>query len=444
MSIYNILRRIGQGGFAEVSLIAFPDGSQAARKKFHPNQAQPLGPAEIEHIKERFKREVIILSSINHPNVVKVLASEIDIDPPAYIMPLANATLAQDLMTIRGYPIQDRIKVFMDILAGLEAIHDLSIYHRDLKPQNILRFGNDYAISDFGLISLDKSQVSVLTQTGMNMGSDRYTAPEITSELKFASRASDIYSAGCILHDLTTQGSGIRIPCHQIRDPGNPYEWILQICTRLDKNDRFQSVKELREAVVSTVLPGSNQQPTQGSPQETLLADLKAKDTYEISFLNTVLNFLENSNYIDSHSVFLNLEQVMIEKIIATNDSNIISRLSHVYSKWVSNSSFDFSMCDVLASRLDIFWNVNDPEVRSNVLLGLLIMGTRHNRWYVEQKFVSRVKSCDPLTAQRFVLESAVRKQQVSAAINHLPNSINFSRLELPTIIQQGFASYLI
>lgn len=435
---------IGQGGFAEVSLISFPDGSQAARKKFHPNQAQPLGPAEIEHIKDRFKREVIILSSINHPNVVKVLVSEIHLEPPAYIMPLADATLAQDLMAIRGNPIQDRIKVFMDILAGLEAIHDLSIYHRDLKPQNILRFGNDYAISDFGLISLDKSQVSVLTQTGMNMGSDRYTAPEITSELKFASRASDIYSAGCILHDLTTQGSGIRIPCHQIRDPGNPYEWILQICTRFDKNDRFQSVKELREAVVSTIITGGTQQPIQGSPQECILADLKTKPTYDITFLNTVLNFLESSNHVDSHSIFLNLDQSMIEKVIAMNDSNIISRFSHVYSKWLSNSSFDFSMCDVLASRLDIFWNVNDPEVRSNVLLGLLLMGTRHNRWYVEQKFVSRVKSCDALTAQRFLLESAVKRQQVSAAINHLPNSIHFNRLELPTIIQQGFLSYSI
>lgn len=86
----------------------------------------------------------------------------------------------------------------MDILAGLETIHNLSIYHRDLKPSNILRFGENYAISDFGLVSLDKSQISVLTQTGMRMGSDKYTAPEITNELKYASRASDIYSAGCI------------------------------------------------------------------------------------------------------------------------------------------------------------------------------------------------------------------------------------------------------
>lgn len=439
MVTYNELEQIGQGGFAKVFLISFANGTHAARKVFCPSQAQPLELAELAHVKERFKREVAILSTIDHPNIVKIISSEIDLEPPAYIMPLAHATLAKDLATVREYPIQNRIKIFMDILAGLEEIHDLSIYHRDLKPLNVLRFDNNYAISDFGLISLDKSQVSGLTHTGMAMGSDKYTAPEITSELKLASRASDIYSAGCILHDLTTLRFGSRIPCHEIKDPGNPYELILQICTRLDKNERFQSVRDLREAVVSIVTVGSNQQPTQGSYQESILDDLKSKP-YDVVFLNTFLNFLESSDYGNSHSIFLNLDRAMIERIIAVNDLNIISRLSYVYSKWLSKTSFDFSMCDVVASRLDLLWDINDPAVRSNVLLGLLIMGTKHNRWYVEKKFVTRIKSCDPLTAKRFLMESVVRKQQVSTAIDHLPRSIDFQRSELPTIIQQGFA----
>lgn len=105
-------------------------------------------------------------------------------------------------------------------------------------------------------------------------------------------------------------------------------------------------------------------------------------------------------------------------------------------------SSFDFSFCDVLASRVDQFWAVNDPEVKSNVLLSLLIMGTSHNRWYVEEKFVNRVRTCDDFTARRFVLESAVHKLHVIQAMNHLPRSINFSRAYLPAIIQQGFTTH--
>jgi len=441
MCSYQVIKQLGQGGFAIVSLIQFSDGTYAARKEFHPNQGQVLSQQEIEHIKDRFKREVITLTEIDHPNVVKVLRSEIHLDPPAYIMPVADSTLGDDLAFVKAQPLSSRIKILMDIFAGLEAIHDLSIYHRDLKPQNILKFGNDYAISDFGLISLDKSQVSVLTQTGMYMGSDRYTAPEITSELKFSSRASDIYSVGCILHDLTTTGSGARVPCNQIKDPTNPYEGILQICTRSEKNDRFQSVKDLREAVISIVM-NESEQPVVGSNQEKILSILKSQNVYDLTFVNDFINLLETNSLSDSQNILINLDSEILEKLVKINDTNMVSRLCGIYAKWIYSYSFDFAMCDVLASRLDSFWIINDPEVRSNVLLGLLIMGASHNRWYVEQKFVSRIKNCDDNTARRFVLESAVRRREVISAINHLPKSINFNRSELPPLIQQGFAKH--
>ncbi|HEM7309272.1 TPA: serine/threonine protein kinase [Acinetobacter baumannii] len=443
MSDYSIIDYLGEGGFAKVYLVQFQNGFTAAKKIFHPNQEQPLSEEYINHIKSRFRREVLILSSISHPNVVSVLRSEVDLEPPSYLMPVADSTLEKDMDFLRTQPLPNRIKVMMDILAGLETIHNLSIYHRDLKPSNILRFGENYAISDFGLVSLDKSQISVLTQTGMRMGSDKYTAPEITNELKYASRASDIYSAGCIFHDLTTTLSvGSRVTCNEIRDPTNPYEPILKICTRFDKNRRFQSVESLREAIISTIVNQAATLPTSNSDSQVLLQQLQVGSAYDSNLLSQLVDFLERATETEAYPVLINLDQDIIHKIIASNDSNFISRISTVYSNWLMKSSFDFSLCDVLASRVDLFWAVNDPEVKSNVLLGLLIMGTNHNRWYVEEKFVNRIKTCDEFTARRFVLESAVHKLQVIPAINHLPRSINFSRSSLPAIIQQGFTTH--
>lgn len=443
MNDYSVLNYLGEGGFAKVYLVQFLSGAKAAKKIFFPNQQQPLNQEQIDHIKSRFRREVLTLSSINHPNVVSVIRSEVDYEPPSYLMPVADSTLEKDMDYLRTQPLPVRIKVMMDILAGLETIHNLSIYHRDLKPSNILRFGDNYAISDFGLISLDKSQVSVLTQTGMRMGSDKYTAPEITNELKYASRASDIYSAGCILHDLTTSlNVGSRITCNEIRDPSNPYETILKICTRFDKTRRFQTVEILREAIISTIVNQTTEQPVLGSTSQVLLQQLQTESVYDSTLLNQLADFLERTNASEVYSVFMSLDQDIINKIILSNDGNIISRVSTAYSNWLMKSSFDFSFCDVLASRVDQFWVVNDPEVKSNVLLSLLIMGTSHNRWYVEEKFVNRVKTCDDFTAMRFVLESAVHKLQVIQAINHLPRSINFSRSYLPAIIQQGFTTH--
>ena len=443
MNDYSVLDYLGEGGFAKVYLVQFLNGAQAAKKLFFPNQQQPLNQEQIDHIKSRFKREVLTLSSINHPNVVSVIRSEVDYEPPSYLMPVADSTLEKDMDYLRTQPLSVRIKVMMDILAGLETIHNLSIYHRDLKPSNILRFGDNYAISDFGLISLDKSQVSVLTQTGMRMGSDKYTAPEITNELKYASRASDIYSAGCIFHDLTTSlNVGSRITCNEIRDPTNPYEPILKICTRFDKNRRFQTVESLREAIISTIVTQTAAQPVLGSNSQILLQQLQTESIYDTTLLNQLADFLERNNALEVYPVFISLDQDIINKIILSNDSNIISRISTAYSNWLMKSFFDFSFCDVLASRVDQFWAVNDPEVKSNVLLSLLIMGTSHNRWYVEEKFVNRVRTCDDFTARRFVLESAVHKLHVIQAMNHLPRSINFSRAYLPAIIQQGFTTH--
>lgn len=433
---YKQYEEIGAGGFAKVFLVKDANGALAARKIFWPNQPH-LDDSEIEGVKSRFIREVSILSEISHPNVVSILCSETNLNPPSYIMPLAESTLADDMLLLKAMPIQNRINVFMDILAGLEAIHDLSIYHRDLKPQNILKINGQYVISDFGLVSLDRSQISVLTKSGFYMNSDRYTAPEITSELKYASRASDIYSAGCLLHDLTTSGSGIRVPCNQIKDIDNPYEAILKICTRFDKNQRFQNVRDLREAVISVSL-NSMATPIQDLSIQYYLNLLLSSEPTESNIVEQFISSLENTEKYELASILLKVSPEVIKKIISTKDNNLISRFSYLYSHWISHYQFDFSFCDVIAARLDLFWEYEDPEIRSYVLKGLLLMGTSHNRWYVEQKFVTRSLQGNEFDLRRFVLESSINRELIINALLHLSRSIGFNLELLPHILLKG------
>ncbi len=206
-----VLKRIGQGGFGNVDHILLEDGTECARKEFAQNQ--PLTPALLENVKKRFAKEVKVQSAIDHPNIVRIIGSDLNADPPNYLMPLADSSLDDDLAkdrTLGG----NFVSAISDIVAGLEELHSMEIYHRDLKPQNVLRFssngGHFYAISDFGLISMKESNLSELTKSGMGKGSDYYTAPEIHTDLRKASAQSDVYSLGA----FSTKWLGRKIVFH--------------------------------------------------------------------------------------------------------------------------------------------------------------------------------------------------------------------------------------
>lgn len=140
-----------------------------------------------EQARKRFVKEAKYQQQIEHPNIVKIIDVDTDKEPPFYTMPVADASLEEDIAN--GIVNSSNfLKCFYDIMAGLEEIHSYSIYHRDLKPGNVLRFGKEYAIGDFGLMSIDQTGVTSLTTPGMHKTSDSYTAPEITQDLRKASR----------------------------------------------------------------------------------------------------------------------------------------------------------------------------------------------------------------------------------------------------------------
>lgn len=157
--------------------------------------------------KARMVREAAVVSGLRHRHVVGVLGMTDPEDGVAVLMeyvggPTLHAWLARYRPTI-----DEALRVFVGLLRGVQALHDMGLIHRDLKPGNVmLEVAEDglwARLADFGLVK-DLTRVERQTMTGMAMGTPAYMAPE---QLKDASRVdhrADLFSLGCILYQMLT------------------------------------------------------------------------------------------------------------------------------------------------------------------------------------------------------------------------------------------------
>ncbi|MDE2165923.1 MAG: serine/threonine protein kinase [Alphaproteobacteria bacterium] len=433
-----VIGQIGRGGFGIVERVRDGGGLEFARKTFNIGNPAALTRDLAENVKRRFVREAQVQRALRHPNVVPVIDADLDADPPWFLMPLAEASLQMDIDFDRSLG-GDALTPIMDIISGLEELHEQGYFHRDLKPANVLRFTDQnggsaarryYAIGDFGFVCLRDTQVSTLTQTGMRLGSDFYTAPEIVADLRAASPQSDIYSLGCILHDLFGQEQ--RVPCGEIREAGD-YGGIFLNCTRRDPARRFRSVAAVRDAILATQHTAVANVSARARP---LVDILKQAEPLTSGQWDEITDAVENDPHSDSaRGIFHQLTIGRIDEL-CTGHAVAARRIAIAYASWIKESAFNFGDCDGLANRLERFMQVDDLEVKAECLLALLDMGTSHNRWYVEQMFTRLANgSMDDRLARRLAVEFRTDEQRACRAIAHLEGSISFDRKDLHPIL---------
>ena len=197
-SRYRIQRLIGEGGMGEVYLVVDEELHQTvALKTLRPHLAGD--PVALE----RFRREVLLLREIHHPNVIRILDFGRSDQTYFYTMEfLEGETLVSQLKTLGPMNEKSLHSLATDLLAALAAIHSLGIVHRDLKPANIfLTASNRTILMDFG-IAIGQGQ-STLTDANSVLGSLDYMSPE-QLEGQDVSFRSDYYALGLLMHECLT------------------------------------------------------------------------------------------------------------------------------------------------------------------------------------------------------------------------------------------------
>ncbi len=202
---------IGKGGMGEVY--------RAKDRRLGRDVAIKVLPEEFARDADRvarFQREAKLLASLNHPNIAAIHDLEESDGIHFLVLELVEGETLADRLKHATIPVDEALKLALQITEALESAHEKGVIHRDLKPANIKITPDGKAkVLDFGLakafagdqedMNLSNSPTLSLaaTQQGVILGTAAYMSPE-QAKGRSVDKKADIWSFGCVLYEILT------------------------------------------------------------------------------------------------------------------------------------------------------------------------------------------------------------------------------------------------
>jgi tRNA A-37 threonylcarbamoyl transferase component Bud32/HAMP domain-containing protein len=198
---YQILEKLGEGAMATVYKAFDPSINRSLVIKFlHANLCTT------EEYRQRFLREAKAAGMLAHPNIVTIFDVGVIENRPYIAMELLDGG-PLDEMVPKGteLPLRDVITLCIQIANALDYAHSKGIFHRDVKPANIIRLsdGKTIKLVDFGIAHVAAGDTMDATTAGTIMGTPHYMSPEQARGGTIDAR-SDLWAVGVMLYQLLT------------------------------------------------------------------------------------------------------------------------------------------------------------------------------------------------------------------------------------------------
>jgi NIMA (never in mitosis gene a)-related kinase len=244
---FQIINKLGEGAYSSVYKI----------KRLTDTQEYALKKVKLMNLSEKEKQnalnEVRILASVKHSNMIAYKEAFIEetSNSLCIVMEYANnGDLFQKIVEHQkkgsNFSEPEIWSLFIQMTKALKALHDLKIFHRDLKSANVF-------LNKDGTVKLGDLNVSKLAKKGLlytQTGTPYYASPEVWRDMPYDNK-SDVWSLGCVLYEMTTlkppfraedmeglykkvlRGYYPRIPTHYSQDLSNIIRALLQVSSHL-------------------------------------------------------------------------------------------------------------------------------------------------------------------------------------------------------------------
>jgi tetratricopeptide (TPR) repeat protein len=225
----------------------------------------------------RFRREIQLAASLQHPHIVPLLTAGAKGDLLYYVMPLIEGESLRSRLLKKGeFPVSDVAWILRDAASALAYAHSHGVVHRDIKPDNILLTGKFAVVTDFGVakaVSEATADISITSQ-GVALGTPTYMAPEQAAADPNTDHRADIYALGIVGYELlagappfTGTSQQMILAAHISRAPENvtvhrasvppALANVVMRCLEKKPADRYQLADELAQQLSAIATSGS-------------------------------------------------------------------------------------------------------------------------------------------------------------------------------------------